>query len=300
MTTNKKLLITIATLTTSIPSFVHGWTIPQVISTTSRSRSRGAYIKNNNNRIKSIAINSRVQDLQQDDDTFTGTEIDINAVLLEADNALQAAEESLEENDDNDNYVYSNSNSNSNNNYKKAATKTVKGDIESFTIILSTTIGGSLLGFLSGSLFAFDTKELLYTAFPTPVVYTLPILFGISVGGIIGFMGGTQEDNSALGNIIRAVLGRPVQALASAIVDSVQLSISRQVDKTTSNIKAIPSKIAKSAQGKAEQTAKEVKSRVIITVESTFNKLLEQLKKVLLFSIAFTSVIVVGIFFLDG
>ena len=292
------LLITIATLTTSIPSFVHGWTIPQVISTTSRSRSRGAYIKNNNNRIKSIAINSRVQDLQQDDDTFTGTEIDINAVLLEADNALQAAEESLEENDDNDNYVYTNINSN--NNYKKAATKTVKGDIESFTIILSTTIGGSLLGFLSGSIFAFDTKELLYTAFPTPVVYTLPILFGISVGGIIGFMGGTQEDNSALGNIIRAVLGRPVQALASAIVDSVQLSISRQVDKTTSNIKAIPSKIAKSAQGKAEQTAKEVKSRVIITVESTFKKLLEQLKKVLLFSIAFTSVIVVGIFFLDG
>ena len=297
MTTNKKLLITIATLTTSIPSFVHGWTIPQVISTTSRSRSRGAYI-NNNNRIKSIASNSRVQDLQQDDDTFTGTEIDINAVLLEADNALQAAEESLEENDDNDNYVYTNSNSN--NNYKKAATKTVKGDIESFTIILSTTIGGSLLGFLSGSIFAFDTKELLYTAFPTPVVYTLPILFGISIGGIIGFMGGAQEDNSALGNIIRAVLGRPVQALASAIVDSVQLSISRQVDKTTSNIKAIPSKIAKSAQGKAEQTAKEVKSRVIITVESTFKKLLEQLKKVLLFSIAFTSVIVVGIFFLDG
>jgi len=247
-------------------------------------------------RIASITLN--ISSKNKGDDIFK--EIDINDVLLEAENALKAAESSIDDGDvvydGDDTYKKSEKfekkimKDNPSNN-KEVVTNS-KEDITSFTKILASTIGGILLGLLLGSMAAFEMSE-LYTAFTTPVVFAIPILVGISLGGIIGFTGSTQD--GVTGIIIRNVLGVPVQALALAIVDYIQLAVTRQVEKTTNNIKAIPSDLANSAQEKAVQTANNLKDNVMMTVESA----LEKIKKVLLVVVALTSIIVLGVLVLQ-
>jgi len=247
-------------------------------------------------RIASITLNSSSKN--KGDDIFK--EIDINDVLLEAENALKAAESSIDDGDvvydGDDTYKKSEKfekkimKDNPSNN-KEVVTNS-KEDITSFTKILASTIGGILLGLLLGSMAAFEMSE-LYTAFTTPLVFAIPILVGISLGGIIGFTGSTQD--GVTGIIIRNVLGVPVQALALAIVDYIQLAVTRQVEKTTNNIKAIPSDLANSAQEKAVQTANILKNNVMMTVESA----LEKIKKVLLVVVALTSIIVLGVLVLQ-
>jgi len=251
------------------------------------------------NALKAAENSIDVAVVSKGDDIFK--EIDMNDVLLEAENALKAAENSINDvavvsNGDDDTYKKSEKvdkkimKDNPSNN-KETVTNS-KEDITSFTKILASTIGGSLLGSLLGSIAIFEMSE-LYTAFTTPLASAIPILVGISLGGIIGFTGSMQD--GVIGIIIRNVLGVPVQALALAIVDYIQLAVTRQVEKTTNNIKAIPSNLANSAQEKAVQKANDLKENVIMTVESA----LEKIKKVLLVVVALTSVFVLGVLILQ-
>jgi hypothetical protein len=260
-------------------------------------------------RLGSTPLNSKSKVLQ--DDTFK--EIDIDDVLLEAENALKAAQNSIVDNDVNDdvdddvdgdeknvkktplespNY---NNNKNKNNNMETVANDSKEEDISvaSFTAILSSTIGGSLLGSLLGSIAAFEISELDTTYATTSLIFAIPILVGISFGGIIGFTGSMQDGMT--GSIIRNVLGFPVSALALAIVGNIQLAVNRQVERTTDGIKSIPSNIANSAKEKALQAANNAKYNAIMTVETA----LEKIKKVLSVVVALTSLIVLGAIILN-
>ena len=264
-------------------------------------------------RLGSTTLNSKSEVLQ--DDTFK--EINIDDVLLEAENALKAAQNSIVDDDDdvdgdekNDKEIpleslnkklpleiVNNSNESKNNNNKMGAVANnskVEEDISvaSFTAILSSTIGGSLLGLLLGSIAAFEISETDTTFASTTLIFAIPILVGISFGGIIGFTGSMQD--GIIGTIIRNVLGFPVSALALAIVGNIQLAVNRQVEKTTDGIKAIPSNIANSAKEKALQAANNAKYNAIMTVETALEAALEEIKKVLLMVVALTFLIVLG------
>ena len=264
-------------------------------------------------RLGSTTLNSKSEVLQ--DDTFK--EINIDDVLLEAENALKAAQNSIVDDDDdvdgdekNDKEIpleslnkklpleivnNNNENKNNNNNMGAVANNSkVEEDISvaSFTAILSSTIGGSLLGLLLGSIAAFEISETDTTFASTTLIFAIPILVGISFGGIIGFTGSMQD--GIIGTIIRNVLGFPVSALALAIVGNIQLAVNRQVEKTTDGIKAIPSNIANSAKEKALQAANNAKYNAIMTVETALEAALEEIKKVLLMVVALTFLIVLG------
>lgn len=264
-------------------------------------------------RLGSTTLNSKSEVLQ--DDTFK--EINIDDVLLEAENALKAAQNSIVDDDDdvdgdekNDKELpleslnkklpveivnNNNENKNNNNNMEAVANNSkVEEDISvaSFTAILSSTIGGSLLGLLLGSIAAFEISETDTTFASTTLIFAIPILVGISFGGIIGFTGSMQD--GIIGTIIRNVLGFPVSALALAIVGNIQLAVNRQVEKTTDGIKAIPSNIANSAKEKALQAANNAKYNAIMTVETALEAALEEIKKVLLMVVALTFLIVLG------
>jgi hypothetical protein len=264
-------------------------------------------------RLGSTTLNSKSEVLQ--DDTFK--EINIDDVLLEAENALKAAQNSIVDDDDdvdgdekNDKElpleslnkklpleIVNNNNENKNNNNNMVAVANnskVEEDISvaSFTAILSSTIGGSLLGLLLGSIAAFEISETDTTFASTTLIFAIPILVGISFGGIIGFTGSMQD--GIIGTIIRNVLGFPVSALALAIVGNIQLAVNRQVEKTTDGIKAIPSNIANSAKEKALQAANNAKYNAIMTVETALEAALEEIKKVLLMVVALTFLIVLG------
>ena len=264
-------------------------------------------------RLGSSTLNSKSEVLQ--DDTFK--EINIDDVLLEAENALKAAQNSIVDDDydidgdeKNDKEIpleslnkkspleivnNSNESKNSNNNMGAVANNSkVEEDISvaSFTAILSSTIGGSLLGLLLGSIAAFEISETDTTFASTTLIFAIPILVGISFGGIIGFTGSMQD--GIIGTIIRNVLGFPVSALALAIVGNIQLAVNRQVEKTTDGIKAIPSNIANSAKEKALQAANNAKYNAIMTVETALEAALEEIKKVLLMVVALTFLIVLG------
>ena len=264
-------------------------------------------------RLGSTTLNSKSEVLQ--DDTFK--EINIDDVLLEAENALKAAQNSIVDDDDdidgdekNDKEIpleslnkklpleivnNNNENKNNNNNMVAVANNSkVEEDISvaSFTAILSSTIGGSLLGLLLGSIAAFEISETDTTFASTTLIFAIPILVGISFGGIIGFTGSMQD--GIIGTIIRNVLGFPVSALALAIVGNIQLAVNRQVEKTTDGIKAIPSNIANSAKEKALQAANNAKYNAIMTVETALEAALEKIKKVLLMVVALTFLIVLG------
>ena len=265
-------------------------------------------------RLGSTTLNSKSEVLQ--DDTFK--EINIDDVLLEAENALKAAQNSIVDDDDDDVdgdekndkeipleslnkksplEIVNNSNESKNNNNNMGAVANnskVEEDISvaSFTAILSSTIGGSLLGLLLGSIAAFEISETDTTFASTTLIFAIPILVGISFGGIIGFTGSMQD--GIIGTIIRNVLGFPVSALALAIVGNIQLAVNRQVEKTTDGIKAIPSNIANSAKEKALQAANNAKYNAIMTVETALEAALEEIKKVLLMVVALTFLIVLG------
>lgn len=248
----------------------------------------------------SATLNSKSNSKVVQEDTFK--EINIDDVLLEAENALKAAQNSIVDDDDDDEkndkkiLLESRPNNNNNNSNMEAVINNSKEEdisVASFTAILSSTIGGSLLGSLLGSIAAFEISELDTTYATTSLIFAIPILVGISIGGIIGFTGSMQDGMT--GTIIRNVLGFPVSALSIAIVDNIQLAVTRQVERTTDGIKAIPSNIANSAKEKALQAANNAKYNAIMTVETA----LEKIKKVLLVVVAITSLIVLGALILN-
>ncbi len=232
-------------------------------------------------------------------------EINIDDVLLEAENALSAAQTSLGDDDDD-------------------ATKTKGDDLETLkdklrasvlsddaegkasvevTQILSSTLGGILLGSLLGSVAAFQLSDLGLLSigsigsesFSADVLrFAAPTIAGVVLGGITGFAGSLQDN--ALGIVVRNVLGVPTKALASAIVGSIQEAVRRQVEKTTNEIKSIPSNVANSAKQTAVQKAKEAKLAVDLAIES----LLEKLKQLLVVVAVLSSLLAVGVFITNG
>lgn len=234
-------------------------------------------------------------------------DINIDDVLLEAENALSLAQTSL---GDDDVVVVVDS-----------ATKTKDDDAGTLkdklrasvlsddadgkasvevTEILSSTLGGILLGSLLGSVAAFQLSDLgLLSISPESfsadiLQFAAPTIAGVVLGGVTGFAGSLQDN--ALGVIVRNVLGVPAKALASAIVGSIQEAVRRQVEKTTNEIKSIPSNVANSAKETAVQKAKEAKLSVDVAIESLF----EKLKQLVLVAVVLSSLVAVGIYATNG
>ncbi|MGK3733366.1 MAG: hypothetical protein ACI8RD_010284 [Bacillariaceae sp.] len=302
--------IILLTATAPPPLVVYSWSTTTLLPPNRRSINTNTQIQiskfnyvsrsKKNIRMGSATLNSKSNSKVVQEDTFK--EINIDDVLLEAENALKAAQNSIVDDDDDDEkndkkiLLESRPNNNNNNSNMEAVINNSKEEdisVASFTAILSSTIGGSLLGSLLGSIAAFEISELDTTYATTSLIFAIPILVGISIGGIIGFTGSMQDGMT--GTIIRNVLGFPVSALSIAIVDNIQLAVTRQVERTTDGIKAIPSNIANSAKEKALQAANNAKYNAIMTVETA----LEKIKKVLLVVVAITSLIVLGALILN-
>uniref|UniRef100_A0A7S4AX81 Uncharacterized protein n=1 Tax=Pseudo-nitzschia australis TaxID=44445 RepID=A0A7S4AX81_9STRA len=313
----------------TLPSVIHGLAIPNRFSIMNTHVRRNPDIRrsfgNSNRKTRNplTAINSKKNEIQTDE----FKEIDIDQVLLEAENALKAAETSLVDSDENtkengdEDYVVNfkevilvDNDENKKNignddlvNFEEAIRDSLlsdriedKGSVTA-TEILSSSIGGILLGSLLGSVAAFklsgldQSLDVLNPNFSfNPIELVIPIIFSATLGGIAGFTGSLQDD--VIGIVVRNVLGLPVKALATAIVNSIQEATRRQLEKTTSDIKAIPSNVANSAKQKAGQKAKEVKLAVEISIEAA----IEKAKKVLLVLAVLLSLAVVGMLVMNG
>jgi hypothetical protein len=137
--------------------------------------------------------------------------------------------------------------------------------------IIASTIGGIIFGLIFGSFLTFQSSiaELASNFFgdtdnSVPQQFLIiPTLTGILLG-IVGLVGSLQ-DNS-VGIVVRSLFAFPVLTLVSATLDgiesfieSVQAAAREQVENTTNNIKALPGKIADSAQ---QTAARAVESAV--------------------------------------
>lgn len=148
------------------------------------------------------------------------------------------------------------------------------------TEILSSTIGGILLGVVLGSvaafkIFEFEPLVLFDTAASASnaLEFSVPIVTGASLGGVAGFAGSLQD--GATGIVARNVLGVPVKALASAIVGNIQQAAREQVEKTTKGLRAIPSNVANTAKQKAAQKAMETKLSIDMAMDAAIEKLVQ-------------------------
>jgi len=228
-------------------------------------------------------------------------DINIDDVLLEAENALSAAQTSLGD----DNGATKPNGDDLETLKDKLRASVLSGDSEGkasveVTEILSSTLGGILLGSVLGSVVAFQLSDLGLLSigsesFSADILqFAAPTIAGVVLGGITGFAGSLQDN--ALGIIVRNVLGVPTKALASAIVGSIQEAVRRQVEKTTNEIKSIPSNVANSAKQTAVQKAKEAKLSVDLAIES----LLEKLKQLVVVVAVLSSLVAVGFYVTNG
>jgi hypothetical protein len=243
------------------------------------------------------ALKAAQTSLVDDDDNVDGNteglmsenpfkDIDVDDVLLEAENALKLAQSSLIDNDENK----KNGDTKLGNLKDAIRNSLLSDDIEDktsveVTEILSSTLGGILLGSLLGSVATFKLSDLGVLSFDD-VQFTIPIIAGVVVGGIVGFAGSLQ-DNTA-GMIVRNVLGVPTKALASAIVNNIQEAARRQVEKTTNELKSIPSNVAK-----------EAKLAVDMAIESAIESAIEKLKKLVVVLAILASLAGVGVLILN-
>lgn len=216
-------------------------------------------------------------------------DINIDDVLLQAESALNAAQTSIGDESKEESDM---------GNFKSTIRESLlsddqedKASIEAIEIV-SSTLGGILFASLLGSFATFQLTDMGVLEFGAETVSS--IFAFMILGGIAGF-GGSMQDNST-GFIVRKVLGVPARALASAIVRGIQESIRQQVDKTAQSIKSIPSNVANSAKDAAVQKAREAKLAVDVAIEVFFQKLLQ----VFLATAAFASLVVLGIYLTNG
>lgn len=217
-------------------------------------------------------------------------DINIDSVLLEAENALKVAENSIVDDEK------GGAESELGKVFATTQDSVPFVDIEDkvsvdVTEIVSSTLGGILLGSILGSVCSFklfDTGVLDFSA--NGAEFSIPIATGVFLGGVAGFTGSSQD--SQLGVVVRSVLGAPTKALASAMVNSIQESARRQVEKTTNDIKSIPSNVADAAKRNMAQKASETKSAVDTAVDSA----IETAKPYLLVA----TVVAVGFLYMNG
>jgi len=182
-------------------------------------------------------------------------DINIDDVLLEAEKALDVAQTSLGDDDGIDEQGGENRQDTIQAN--KLPSNTVqKTSIEAIEII-SSTIGGIILGSLLGTVATFTVDFS-----PEASQYLIPNIAGATIlGGTLGFAGSLQDNTG--GVIVRNILGAPAKTFASAIVNNIKEAAREQVEKTTNGIKSIPSNVANSAKQTVAQKASEAKVLVI-------------------------------------
>jgi hypothetical protein len=293
------------------PSVIHGLTISnhlishnvQILHNAGAALFQSSQRRTRNSLTVTYVKNGGIQS-----DEFT--DINIDDVLLEAENALKLAQTSLVDGETDgkswgsksqiefgDIDVATNNWDDNVGNLKDAIRDSLlSNDAEDktskkidVTEVLSSTLGGILLGSLLGSVAAFkltevgvlilDSSDFLTNA----IEFAIPIIAGVILGGTVGFAGSLQENTT--GKVVRNVLGVPARAIALAIVTNVQEAARRQVEKATNDIKAIPSNVAK-----------EVKLVVDVAIESA----IEKLKKMILVLAIVSSVVAVGVLILNA
>eukprot|EP00533_Pseudo-nitzschia_delicatissima_P014642 CAMPEP_0197274962 /NCGR_PEP_ID=MMETSP1432-20130617/13343_1 /TAXON_ID=44447 /ORGANISM="Pseudo-nitzschia delicatissima, Strain UNC1205" /LENGTH=332 /DNA_ID=CAMNT_0042740825 /DNA_START=176 /DNA_END=1174 /DNA_ORIENTATION=+ len=225
--------------------------------------------------------------------------IDIDDVLLEAENALNMAGTSLGDNE-------TTSTTTLKDKLRASLVATEGGGKASVEVteILSSTLGGILMGLVLGLFVSFQLSGIgllgIRAEFFSEDVLQLAAgsISGGILGGTFGFAGSLQDNT--VGIIVRNVLGVPAKALSSAIVGSIQDGIRRQVEKTTNGIKSIPGNVAESAKQTAVQKAREAKLSVDLAIEALFEKIFEKLKRLVVVVAVLSSLVVVGIYATNG
>jgi hypothetical protein len=132
--------------------------------------------------------------------------------------------------------------------------------LEELQDVISTFIGGIVLGTALGSL----------ANYKIPNIDTLvdPMIPPVLLATIFGSVGvGAALTDSQEGKFIRFLLGTPTMAVVMAltnllrsVLEALGLAAKRKVEETTSEIKALPGKVAKSAKEKAREAADEIKN----------------------------------------
>lgn len=239
-------------------------------------------------------------------------DINIDDVLLEAENALKFAQTSIADDDGGEkgktegleDALKFAQTSLVDSGAKKVETKSVKVkdelDFSEITEILASTLGGLLVGTVLGTVATFQLSDLELmrlgagTFESNAIQLAIPVIVGTSLGGITGFVGSLQGSGTSA--ITRNILGVPGKALASAIVNSIQDAATRQVEKTANEIKSIPGNIANYAVQQAAQKADEDK----LAVEMALKSLFEKLKTLVLALAVLSSLVALGVVFINN
>jgi hypothetical protein len=237
-------------------------------------------------------------------------EINIDDVLREAEAALKAAENSLDDGQDKAETAslsssFLGSSGVSTNDDDSLTQQQQQQSEKDLTDIIASAMGGILFGLLLGSFFSFQPSASIVTSTletvfgdDIPRFFVVPILTAI-VFGVAGLIGSLQ-DNS-VGIITRSLFAFPVLTLVSAIlegfesfVESTQQAARQQVENAANDIKALPGKIANSAQQttkravesaveevtsiprKAKEKVVESSIQAVDTVKSSVNSVVEE------------------------
>ena len=206
-------------------------------------------------------------------------DINIEDVLLEAENALKVAEVSIVDKDNNANGKHG-----AGDKFAPTWDSVSSVDMGEVTDIVSSTLGGILLGSILGSVAAFqlyDVGTLDFSARSAELA--VPIAVGVGLGGVAGLTGSSQDN--LIGTAVRGVLGAPTKALASAMVNGVREAGRRQVEKATNDIR-------QSVSQKAEETK--------LAVDQEIAAVIEKAKFYLIVLTVFSSLVVVGMMIMNG
>jgi hypothetical protein len=185
-----------------------------------------------------------------------GKPIEIDDVMLEAEAALSAAQDALIEPTTSPNGGPKGISSSS----SKGTSVALQFTLSEAKDIISSTMGGIVLGSFLGFVALYEIPDI--DLLVAPVVP--PLLLG-AIFGTIGLVGGLSNNDA--GKFVRSAFGGPTEAVVAAIgslfrsiLEALGLAAKRQVEKTTSDIKAIPRQMADSAARKAEETVNEIVS----------------------------------------
>lgn len=211
-------------------------------STTARMRrSRKATI-DKSNRIFTTAINTQRSN-KVDGAGYTFEDINIDDVLREAEAALEAAEVSLaEDNDDNNDNRNGKQIIHLSSTHQKQPQMSEGRLMKQRKDIIFCTVGGIIFGLILGSITAIEFPIIANEFVLDPL--EIPVISGVLVG-VFGFVGcAATEESSILGRIIRTVIGKPTEILVNSALQAAQ----RKADQTAQNIQAIPGRVADSVQ----------------------------------------------------